>query len=792
MRFPESWLREWVDPAIDTAALAERLTLLGLEVDAIESAGPSFSGVVIGRIESAEPHPQADRLRVCRVDDGSGTLHQVVCGAPNAAVGLRAPFARVGAVLADGTEIRAARLRGTDSAGMLCSAAELGLATDANGLWDLGGDAPVGEDLRAYAGLDATVIEIDLTPNRGDCLSLRGLAREVAAGTGSALAETPPAAVSPTADATFPVRLSAPEDCPRYAGRVIRNVDAAAASPNWLTQRLEQSGVRPISPLVDVANYVMLELGQPMHAFDLGRLDTAIDVRRAQPGESIRLLDERTVELDDSTLVIADGSGPVAIAGIMGGADSAVSESTTDVFLESACFLPHALAGRARRYGAHSDASHRFERGVDPELAPVALERATALIQSICGGQPGPVEDHVDANHLPRRATIALRGDRLRRLLGYSPDDAAVEAILQRLGLDAERTESGWRARVPSWRYDLAIEEDLVEEVARVHGYNKAPRTHPAHAARVVPRPEQLREADALRDALVERGYHEAITYSFVDADLQAAIDPDTAPLALANPLSSDMGVMRTSLWPGLLQTAAHNLNRQQERARLFEIGARFVPTGNGGLEETNGLALLAVGSRWPEQWGAPGEPVDFFDLKGDLEGLLPPLDSERFRFVAAVHPALHPGQCARIEQDGRPIGWIGTLHPRVQERFDLDRAPVLVEVALAPLLRQRLPAFSPVSRFPAIRRDLAVIVDEEVTSEALLESVRAVAPEELREAFVFDVYRGKGVDSGRKSIALGLILQGFSRTLTDAEVDSASHDVIANLRSTHGATLRE
>ena len=575
MRFPESWLREWVTTDLDTDGLAERLTLLGLEVDSVEPAAPPFSGVVVGRIDAVDPHPEADRLRVCQVDDGSGERHQVVCGAPNAAVGLHAPFARVGAALPDGTAIRAAKLRGVESQGMLCSAVELGVAETADGLWDLGADAPIGTDLRSHAGLDDTIFEIDLTPNRGDCLSLRGIARELAAATAAPLQAQAPEAVTAAVDDRFPVELGAPAACPRYAGRVIRGVTADMRSPQWLCRRLEHAGVRPIHPLVDVTNFVMLEFGQPMHAFDLALLREGIDVRWGSDDESLRLLDERDVTVDAQTLVIADARGPIALAGIMGGADTAVSSATVDVFLESACFLPHAMAGRARRYAAHSDASHRFERGVDPALAPVALERATALIREICGGEPGPVVDRVDPAHMPGEAVIELRSARLERLLGYTPGAEAVERMLAGLGMAVETTTAGWRARVPSWRYDLAIEADLVEEVARLHGYNRAPRTHPRQSARIAQRSETRRGAEAVRDALVERGYHEAVTYSFVDAELDRALDPEADALALANPIASDMGVMRTSLWSGLLQTAAYNMNRQQERVR--QIGRAHV-----------------------------------------------------------------------------------------------------------------------------------------------------------------------------------------------------------------------
>ena len=791
MRFPESWLREWVQTDLDTTALAQRLTLLGLEVDSIESAAPPFAGVVVGRIDGVDPHPEADKLRVCQVDDGSGGRYQVVCGAPNAALGLHAPFARPGAVLPAGESVAVAELRGIRSEGMLCSAAELGAAATSDGLWDLGVDAPIGADVRAYAGLDETILELDLTPNRGDCLSLLGLARELAASEGRSLAQHPAEPVAATDASEAEVTLGAPAACPRYAGRVIRGIDATADSPRWLRRRLEHAGVRPIHPVVDVTNFVMLDLGQPMHAFDGALLRSGIEVRWGREGETLRLLDERNVDVDRETLVIADARGPVALAGIMGGLDTAVSNATSEVFLESACFLPHAMAGRARRYAAHTDSSHRFERGVDPELAPVAIERATALIQSICGGEAGPVTDRVDRACLPDCPVIDLRADRLQRVLGYAPAAERVRAMLAGLGMGVEDTAAGWRATVPSWRFDLGLESDLIEEVARLYGYNRAPRTHPSQRVAIAPRSETRRSASAVREGLVERGYHEAVTYSFVDQALQQALDPGADALALANPIASDMGVMRTSLWPGLVQTAQYNLNRQQDRVRLFEVGRRYV-CADHGLEQIDTLGGLAVGPVWPEQWGADTRAIDYFDVKGDIEALVAPLSGDRFRFVAAEHPALHPGQSARIFCDGAAVGWLGTLHPALQQQFDLGRAPLLFQLDLAPLLDQPLPAYAPVSRFPAIRRDIAVIVDENVDSAAILDSVRETAPAELRDSFVFDVYRGKGIDSGRKSLALGLILQGLSRTLTDEEVDQVANDVLTALRANHAATLRE
>lgn len=790
MRFPEQWLREWVDPKADTDDLCERLTLLGLEVDSIETAAPAFSGVVVGEILAVEPHPEAERLRVCRVSDGEGE-YRVVCGAPNAAAGLRVPFAREGAVLPGGDRIRRAHLRGVESVGMLCSARELGLARDSEGLLALSGDAPLGQDLREYARLDEAVIELELTPNRGDCLSIRGLAREV--GTAWRLEPGGPeiAAVPAGRDDAFAVWLESPADCPRYVGRVIRDVDTGAATPGWMAERLRRSGIRPLSVVVDITNYVMLELGQPMHAFDLRRLAESIVVRRARDGERLELLDERTIELDEQTLVIADGNGPVALAGIMGGAPTAVGAGTRDVFLESACFLPAALAGRARRHGCHTDSSHRFERGVDPELPPLAMERATALILAYCGGRPGPTHDNVEAESMPQRRPIPLRRERIQRLLGHCPRAGEIGDMLLRLGLKLTPGDNGWLATPPSWRYDLLVEADLIEEIARVWGYNRIPRTHGQLVPHVARTPETRRPVDALRDLLVERDYREVVTYSFVDPALQQRLDPEAAALALENPIASDMSVMRTGLWPGLLQTLRHNLNRQQERVRIFEIGRAFDPKREQGLER-DVLAGLASGSARPEQWSEDPREADFFDIKADVEALLQPSDPARFEFVADHHPALHPGQCARILADGTAAGWLGVLHPRLQRTLELGQPAILFELALWPLIETVLPAFRPLSRYPSIRRDLAVVVDEALPAGELLAGVREAAGEDLQDAFIFDVYRGKGVDSGRKSVALGLILQGLSRTLTDSEVETAVRAILDHLHQQHGATLRE
>lgn len=794
MQFSEQWLRQWVDPAVDVATLTRDLSMMGLEVDSVEPAAPPFSGVVVGQVTDVEAHPEAEKLRVCAVDDGSGTPARVVCGAPNVRPGMKAPFAHVGATLPDGATIARTEVRGVASEGMLCSAAELGLAESSEGLMALADDAPLGVDLRAHAALDDRILDIELTPDRGDCLAIAGVARDV--GARYRLAPQGPR-IEPVAaqtEARQPVAVHASAACPRYCGRVIEGVDPQASTPEWMAERLRRGGIRPISVLVDITNYVMLELGQPMHAFDRDRLRGGVQVRWSQPGETVALLDERSVTTDERTLVIADDRGPIALAGIMGGAETAVGDGTTNIFLESACFLPWALAGRARHYIAHSDSSHRFERGVDFALAPRAVERATALIMEIAGGRPGPTAENVDEGQLPARDPIDLRSERVQRLLGFEIDSSEIEATLEALGLATERSGNGWRVTPPSWRYDLGLEADVIEEIVRVHGCDRVPRTQPQHTAHIGGGSEQDVPLGRLRQTLVERGWFEAVTYSFVDPTLQQRFDPDVDPLPLANPIASDMSVMRTHLWPGLIRALQHNRNRQIERVRLFETGLRFVPQrgAEGDLAQIPTLAGVADGPVWPEQWDAPARPVDFYDVKGDLEALLAHAGAERFTFVPAEHPALHPGQAARIEVDGAACGWLGTLHPRVQQALDLATAPVLFEIDLTAVSRAPLPAPGAVSKFPSLRRDLAVIVDETVTAEAVMSALREAAPAELQDAFVFDVYRGRGIDSGRKSLALGLILQGWSRTLTDDEVEAASARILSHLQTTHGATLRE
>ena len=790
MKFSERWLREWVDPPVDTETLVHQLTMAGLEVDGTLPAAPDFSSVVVGQVESVAPHPDADKLSVCRVDVGAPEMLGIVCGAPNVRAGMKAPVALVGGELPGGLKIKRAKLRGVESHGMLCSERELGLGEGHEGLWDLPADAPVGADLRDWLALDDTVIDVDLTPNRGDCFSVLGIAREVALINGLALGGPEIAPVAPATSDEFPVEVRAPKACPRFCGRVIRGIRADAQTPLWMTEKLRRAGLRPIHPVVDVTNIVMLELGQPMHGFDLGTLRAGVIVRLAEPGERIVLLDGREVELQPDTLVIADHGGPRAVAGIMGGEDSGVSERTRDVFFEVAFFAPLAIAGRARRLGLHTDASLRFERGVDPAQQRRAVERATALLIDIAGGTPGPVIERVAEAHLPERRPVGLRRSRLAMLLGHAVPDPEIERILQGLGIRLAPTDEGWAAVPPTHRFDIAIEADLIEEVARVHGYDRLPEARGAGAAVLGEASESRVPGARLADMLAARGYQEVVTYSFVDPAVQRKLFPDAPTLPLSNPISSELSDMRISLWPGLVHTLKRNLSRRQGRVRIFEQGLRFIVEDNE-LKQLNTISGLLAGSRLPEQWGTPASSVDFHDAKGDVEALLG-LTAAEFSFAAAEHPALHPGQCARILRDDREAGWIGALHPRLVRALDLERAPLLWELDEAISFAAELPSFSEISRFPAIRRDIAMVVGESIPVQALRDTIRSAGGALLTESKVFDVYSGDRIDSGRKSVAFGLILQDSSRTLTDEEADRVVAAVVARLASEFGARMRD
>ncbi len=790
MKISEQWLREWVNPGLTSEELAHQVTMAGLEVDAIDPVAGAFSGVVVARIISAEPHPDADKLRVCQVETGGETV-QIVCGAPNARAGLLAPLARVGAVLPGDFKIKPAKLRGVESQGMLCAEKELGLSDASDGLMELAADAPVGTDLREYLALDDKVIEIGLTPNRADCLGIAGIAREV--GLLNSLPVKSPVfdKVTPAIDAVFPVQLQAPQRCPRYLGRIIRGVDVARPSPLWLQEKLRRCGIRSIDAVVDVTNYVLLELGQPMHGFDLDRLQGGIVVREARPGESLELLDGQTVELKTGTLVIADQAKPLAIAGIMGGEESAVSESTRNILLEAAFFTPDLLSGVARSYGLHTESSHRFERGVDFELQLEAMERATRLIIDIVGGEVGPIEQAVSVEDLPERPAVKLRSERIGKMLGMELPAAEVERILGGLGLGVTATADGWSCTVPSWRFDMAIEADLLEELARVYGYNRLPATH-IRAELIMPaRPESRLGARSLRRHLSARGYREAITYSFVDPKLQQLFDPDITPVALANPISADMAVMRTSLLPGLVGAVLRNTNRQQPRTRLFETGLRFLP-GPDGLRQVPTLAMVITGERFGESWSVGAQGADFFDLKGDVESLFAlGRDPGSVQFARAAFAALHPGQAAAITRKGQAIGYLGALHPSAQAELDLSAPLYVCEIELDAVLEGLVPRFADLSKFPEVRRDLAVVVDKSVPSAELLENVRAVAGAYLRDLRLFDVYEGKGIDPKRKSLALGLTFRDHSRTLSDEDVNLAVKQVIDSLEKNFKAELR-
>lgn len=791
MKFSEQWLREWVNPARDSAALCEQLSMAGLEVDAVSPAAPAFNDVVVARVEQVDAHPDADKLRVCRVDDGSGQSLQIVCGAPNVAADMRVPLARVGAVLPSGMQVKPARLRGVESTGMLCSAAELGLAEQAEGLMPLADEAPVGADLREYLQLDDAVIDIDLTPNRGDCLSILGVAREVAALNAVTLQVPELPTIEAGHDEERGVQIRDVGACSRYVGRIVRGINARAETLPWMVERLRRSGIRAIHPVVDVTNYVMLELGQPMHAFDQALLEGDIDVRQAQAGEKLQALTGEELEFSEEDLVIADGSGPVALAGVVGGEPTAVSEATTDIFLESACFTPKAMAGTARRHRLHTDSSHRFERGVDPAGQRRAMERATQLILEICGGEAGPI---VEAGPGAAAAEpVRLRQSRASRLLGFELSAAQIESTLRALDMQVEAQGEGeWQVTPPSYRYDIRIEADLIEELVRIIGYDKLPTRPQQVVLPAMQMTERQVSVERLRESLFQRDYREAVTYSFVDPEQQQALLPDATTIDLDNPIARQLAQMRSSLWASLLPVLLHNQQRQQERVRLFEIGLRFQRDAQGEIDQQPKLAGLVSGPRLPEQWGEKSGSVDFYDVKADVEALLQLGGlSAPLAFIAAEHSALHPGQSARIERDGQTIGWLGVLHPRLLPVYDLSASPILFELDLAALIQAAVPEFDAPSEYPAMRRDLALVVQESVSAAALLETVHQAGERLLAEVQLFDVYRGEGLPSGCKSVALSLNFQDKSRTLTESDVEEAVQRLEFRLSEALGATIR-
>ena len=790
MRFSENWLRDFIPSDWSSENLVHQLTMAGLEVDRCEPVAGAFTGVVVAEILSAEAHPKADRLKVCQVSAGQEPL-QIVCGAPNARPGIRVPLAKVGAELPGGLRIAAQPLRGIDSLGMLCSAKELGLEEAASGLLELPDEAPVGEDLRSYLDLNDRVIEVDLTPNRADCLSVEGIAREVALINRVDFRPLNTVVSAPDLQDQRGVKIEAATDCPRYLGQLLVGVDRSRPTPLWIRERLRRSGIRPLDLVVDVTNYVLLELGQPLHAFDADQLQGLIRVRRARAGETLTLLNGQTVSLQPDTLVIADDRGPQALAGIMGGRDSSVSDQTRTIFLESAFFDPLIIQGKARRYGLNTDASHRFERGVSPSLTARALHRTVSLILTYGGGRVGPVVEVSDPAALPQGGEVWLSAEKLTACLGLELPVDTVERILLGLGMTVISEPSGWRVTAPEARFDIRLAEDLIEEIARIHGYDQLPAIPPQLSARMQPAPETRLTLDRAKDLLVDRGYQEVLTYSFTPLESQRRIEPERDPLALLNPLSAELAVMRTSLWPGLLDIALRNRHRQQSRIRLFESGLCFL-SSNSGLEQAMQLAFLALGPRLPEQWDVKADAVDFFDLRSDLEALIRLTGRQvGLRVVSGPHPALHPGQSAEIWLDDVWIGRLGMLHPKIEAEMGFDQPVFLASLALDPLLDRELPRFREVSRFPSVRRDMAVLVPESLPVSALLAVIQAHAGASLKEVVIFDVYQGAGLDPGQKSIALGLIWQEASETLVDEQIDDWFKSVVEALGRNCEARLR-
>ena len=789
MKISENWLREWVSPELTTDELVFQLTMAGLEVDSVEAAAPALDKVVVAEVISCEKHPDAERLNLCQVNDGSEQPVQVICGASNVKQGLKVVFAQVGAELPD-FKIKKAKLRGIESYGMICSESELKLSDGSNGIMELAADAPIGQSITDYLQLNDTLIEIDLTPNRGDCLSVAGIAREVSANNDLPLTVPQIEDIPSTTDDVFGVELENKLACPHYVGRIIKNIDASAETPLWMQEKLRRSGMRSISPVVDVTNFVMAELGQPMHGFDLAKLSGGICVRNARADEKITLLDGTELTCRADTLVIADHEKALALAGIMGGLDSSVQGDTKDILLESAFFAPAQIAGKARNYGLHTDSSHRFERGVDSGLQVKAIQRATQLLLDIVGGQPGPVFEAIDAANMPQQPEIHLRHQRVERLLGISVDRTRVESILHSLEMQLSSTDEGWMVKAPSYRFDINIEADLIEEVGRLVGYNNIPGTKEAAHVSMESFSETRLSLNRLKDTLVTRGYHEAVTYAFVSPSIQKILHPEVETLSLANPISSDMSEMRTRLLPGLVQAVQHNLNRQQSRVRLFESGLCFIPDKDG-LQQTSHIAAIISGPLESESWVSSKKEVDFYDIKGDLESLMQLVDERSFEFKPSTNEILHPGQSADIYVNGHLAGLVGALHPVVLKQLQVDQKLFVFEIETVSLQTTPLAKFRELSKFPSIRRDLALIVDQEVSAQQILDSVNSIKSEIIQDVFIFDVYTGGEVINNRKSVAFGLILQGFSRTLTEKDVGETVSQVLQLLEKEYKAVLR-
>ncbi|EJL7829500.1 phenylalanine--tRNA ligase subunit beta [Vibrio vulnificus] len=795
MKFSESWLREWVNPAVTTDELTHQITMAGLEVDDVLPVAGTFNGVKVGHVVECGQHPDADKLRVTKVDVGEEALLDIVCGAANCRQGLKVAVATVGAVLPGDFKIKKAKLRGQPSHGMLCSFTELGIDVESDGIMELASDAPIGMDFRDFLALNDVTVDVDLTSNRADCFSIRGMAREVGVLNRADVTEPSVAPVAPSIDDTVAIDVKAPAACPRYLGRVVKNVNVQAKTPLWMQEKLRRCGIRSIDPVVDITNFVLLEQGQPMHAFDLAKIDGGIVVRLAEQGEKITLLDGSEAELNADTLVVADHNKALAIAGIFGGEESGVTSETKDVLLECAFFAPDHIRGRARSYGLHTDSSMRFERGVDYALQVNAMERATQLLVEICGGEVAPVVAVESEAELPKPNKVALRRTKLDNLLGHHIADSDVVEILERLGMTVETTAEGWVAVAPTWRFDIAIEQDLVEEVGRIYGYDNIPNQNPTAALKMHDHQEANIPLKRVRDLLVDRGYHEAITYSFVEPEQQKLVVPGVEALILPNPISAEMSAMRLGLIQGLLNTVVHNQKRQQPRVRLFEYGLRFIPcdTAENGMRQEPMLAGVIAGTRSEEHWNIDTNTVDFFDLKGDVEAILElSANDKAYSFVAAKHPALHPGQSAAIVVDGKEIGVIGTVHPELERKFGLNGRTIVFEIEWSAINRKVIPEAVALSKFPANRRDIAVVVDEAVASGDIVNACLEVGGEFLKAAKLFDVYVGKGVEEGKKSLAIALTLQSNERTLEDADIAGAVDAIVAHVSEKFGTSLRD
>ncbi len=791
MKISENWLRTWVNPAIDSEKLSDQLTMLGLEVDDLSPAAKPFTGVVVGEVLTVEQHPDADRLRVTTVNIGSGEPLQIVCGAPNVRAGMKAPVATIGAVLPGDFKIKKGKLRGIESQGMLCGASEIDLEDKIDGLLELPNDAPVGVNVREYLDLDDNVIDISITPNRGDCFSIRGIAREI--GVINQLPVTAPEIqeVAATIADEKKVVVST-EGCPRYLGRVIKNVNTKAPTPEWMERALARSGIRQHSILVDITNYVLIELGQPLHAFDGGKVQGAVHVRQATAGEKLVLLNEQEVELNEKVMVIADDEKALAIAGIMGGLSSSVTDATTEIFLESAFFAPLHIAGRARSFGLHTDASQRYERGVDFELPVIAMHRASQLIAELAGGEFGPITVAENAAVLPRREAIELEQAQVDQLLGYKVESDFITDALTRLGCEVTvKAEGQWSVVPPSHRYDMAIYQDLIEEVARIHGYDNIQISLPVIDVKLAKYQDQF-EVAQLRQTAVTLGYREAISFSFADLKLEKQLNPAVNPLALANPISSDLAVMRSTLLSSLIPCVQYNVNRQQNRVRFFELGLRFDYQDAASIHDLKQIptfALIATGSRINESWHGKPQPMDFFDFKGDVEEILAAARLN-VEYVRSERAWLHPGQSAEIMVDGQSIGYLGRLHPLLEDELDLATTWV-AELDQKAVLQTYVSNFTELSRFPSVRRDIALLISDKINVSEIQRLIEKTGGELLESTWLFDVYTGQGVEEGKRSLAFALLWQHPTRTLEDAEIKSGMDNILQVLKNTYQATLR-